>query len=260
MALKHLKAFTASCRNTTLNTFEKKTNNPLKSNTKGFGKSQAGRNNSGSITMYHRGGGCKRSYRKVNFYSFEGRCILENLEYDPNRNASIARLFSIKKKEHFYVLATQNLKVGQTVTSEESPRLSLGKRCFLKYVPIGAIVHSIGSKSRPQFSVFQRAAGTFAQVLQKNPSFCTVKLSSGQDKELLPNTSVTIGRVSNIEDRFQNLGKAGRNRWLGNRPKVRGVAMNPIDHPHGGGEGKSSGGRPSVTPWSKPAHGKKTKR
>lgn len=260
MTLRQLKAFTASCRNTILNIFEKNTDRPLKSKTKGFGKSKAGRNNSGSITMYRRGGGHKRSYRKINHYSFEGHCVLENFEYDPNRNAWIARLFSIKKKEHFYALATQNLKVGQTITSEESTRLNLGNRCLLKNVPLGAIIHSLGSNTRPQFSVFQRAAGTFAQIVQKNSLFCTVKLSSGQNKEFLPNTSVTIGRVSNVEDRFQNLGKAGRNRWLGNRPKVRGVAMNPVDHPHGGGEGKSSGGRPSVTPWSRPAHGKKTKK
>lgn len=260
MTLKHLNAFTASSRNTTLNIFENITNRPLKSRTRGFRKSQAGRNNSGSITMHHKGGGHKRSYRKVNFYSVDGRCILENFERDPNRNALVARLFSIKKKEHLYVLATQNLKVGQTIASEGSARLNLGSRCFLKNVPIGAIIHSLGSKTRPQFSVYQRAAGTFAQIVQKNSIFCTVKLSSGQNKELLPNTSVTIGRVSNVEDRYKILGKAGRNRWLGNRPHVRGVAMNPIDHPHGGGEGKSSGGRPSVTPWSRPAHGKKTRR
>ena len=260
MILKKLKPFTSSCRSTILNSFESKKNQSLKQYTKGFRKSNSGRNNSGKITTFHRGGGHKKSYRKINYYSFQGFSVVEKIEYDPSRNSFLARLFSIEAKKHFYNLATQNIKVGQIIKSENCQELKLGNRCFLKNVPVGSIVHSLGSKLRPQRAVYQRAAGTFAQIIQRNESFCTIKLSSGTIKTLLPTTSVTIGGVSNPEYRYINIGKAGRSRWLGKRPNVRGVAMNPIDHPHGGGEGKSSGGRPSVTPWSRPAHGTKTKK
>lgn len=258
MTLKKLKPVTPSSRNTILNIFKKKKGKKLKQKLKGLSKKRNGRNNSGKKTLFNKGGGHKQSYRKVNFYSFKGPSIVEEFEYDPIRNSILARLFSITDKEHFFVLATQNLRIGYVLKPEKFKDLKLGNRICLNDAPIGSVVHSLGSKTQPKKAIYQRAAGTFAQLVHKNKKFCVVKLSSGVIKHLLTTTSATIGEVSNSEYCYKQIGKAGRNRWLGNRSRVRGVAMNPIDHPHGGGEGRTSGGRPSVSPWAKPAHGKKT--
>jgi large subunit ribosomal protein L2 len=169
-------------------------------------------------------------------------------------------VFSLKSKEHFYIIAPEKLERGFLVEKGENTKYNLGNTLPLKDMPLGTFIHCIGTNSRFDKPTLQRAAGTFAQLVQKGSSFCVIRLSSGESKKVLPRTLATIGVVSNSDHQQITLGKAGRNRWKGVRPSVRGVAMNPIDHPHGGGEGKSSGGRPSVTPWSKPAHGKKTRK
>ena len=223
---------------------------------------KGGRNNTGRITVRHRGGGHKKRYRIVDFkrsvQNVEAKVV--SIEYDPNRSAKIARVFSLKSKEHFYIIAPEKLERGFLVEKGENTKYNLGNTLPLKDMPLGTFIHCIGTNSRFDKPTLQRAAGTFAQLVQKGSSFCVIRLSSAESKKVLPRTLATIGVVSNSDHQQITLGKAGRNRWKGVRPSVRGVAMNPIDHPHGGGEGKSSGGRPSVTPWSKPAHGKKTRK
>ena len=260
MLLKTLKPINSSSRNTALVRFSKKKNNPLKKETKGISKNPSGRNHTGKITSFHRGGGHKRSFRKINFGYLNDLNIVENIEYDPNRSARILRLFSIDRKNHIYVLGTDNIKIGNLVRPNNKSALRLGNRKNLRDIPLGSMVHSLGTQFRPNLGVLQRSAGVFAQIIKKSTDSCMIKLNSGNIICLFPHISAVIGSVSNIEHRHKNLGKAGRKRWLNFRPRVRGVAMNPIDHPHGGGEGKSSGGRPSVTPWARPAHGKKTKK
>merc|ERR1711904_379636 len=198
-------------------------------------------------------GGHKRTYRSLVNRSNFALSIVERLEYDPNRSAKIARVFSLKSKEHFYIIAPEKVEKG------ENTKYNLGNTLPLKDMPLGTFIHCIGTNSRFDKPTLQRAAGTFAQLVQKGSSFCVIRLSSGESKKVLPRTLATIGVVSNSDHQQITLGKAGRNRWKGVRPSVRGVAMNPIDHPHGGGEGKSSGGRPSVTPWGRPTKGQPTR-
>ena len=259
MALKQLKPTTPSNRHTILKVDGTAKIIPLKSNAKGLHKS-GGRNHRGKITVRHKGGGHKRTYRSLVNRSNFALSIVERLEYDPNRSAKIARVFSLKSKEHFYIIAPEKLERGFLVEKGENTKYNLGNTLPLKDMPLGTFIHCIGTNSRFDKPTLQRAAGTFAQLVQKGSSFCVIRLSSAESKKVLPRTLATIGVVSNSDHQQITLGKAGRNRWKGVRPSVRGVAMNPIDHPHGGGEGKSSGGRPSVTPWSKPAHGKKTRK
>jgi large subunit ribosomal protein L2 len=259
MALKYFKPTTPSTRHTILLVDEKAENSPLKSKTKGLRK-VGGRNHSGKITVRHRGGGHKRSYRKIDESSSFGLSLVERLEYDPNRSAKIARLFSLDSKEHFYVFASEGLKEGFLVQKGVNSKFKLGNSLPLGEMPLGTLVNCIGTRARQSKPVLQRAAGTFAQLIQKGSSFCVVRLSSGENKRLPSTTLATVGSMSNPTHQQVVLGKAGRNRWKGFRSSVRGVAMNPVDHPHGGGEGKSSGGRPSVTPWAKPAHGRKTRK
>ena len=259
MALKHFNPKTPSTRHTIILVGENKENAPLKSNTKGLNRS-GGRNHSGKITVRHRGGGHKRSYRKIDNRTTYDLSLVERIEYDPNRSANIARLYSLKSKEHFYILAPDKLEEGFLVERGVNSKFKLGNSLPLREIPLGTLIHCIGSSSRREELVLQRSAGTFAQLVQKGSSFCVVRLSSGENKKLSPVTLATVGAMSNPAHQQVVLGKAGRNRWKGFRPSVRGVAMNPVDHPHGGGEGKSSGGRPSVTPWAKPAHGRKTRK
>ena len=254
MSLKYYKPINASSRNTILLRHSVDYKSPLKNKSKGAIKTN-GRNNRGKITVYHRGGGHKQLYRKILFQSVPEPLLVEALEYDPNRSASLARLFSTTKKTHHYTISPLELKCGQTFNGGNA---RLGGWLCLKDIPLGSKIHCIGTSFRPKKAVLQRSAGTYAQIVQKSLKCCFVKLSSGKIKKLKVNVKAVIGVVSNVNYRFRILGKAGRKRLLGFRPKTRGVAMNPIDHPHGGGEGKSSGGRPSVTPWAKPALGKKT--
>jgi large subunit ribosomal protein L2 len=259
MTLKQYRPTTPSNRHTLLKVSSGTKNLPLKSRTKGIHKS-GGRNHKGKITIRHRGGGHKRLYRKLDQRPSFDLSIVESLEYDPNRSAKIARMFSIKSKKHFYVIASENLQEGFLVEKAYDSKYNLGNSLQLRNMPLGTFIHCIGTTARLTKPILQRSAGTFAQLVQKSSSFCLVRLSSGELKQFLPETFATIGVVSNFDHQQVILGKAGRNRWKGFRPSVRGVAMNPVDHPHGGGEGKSSGGRPSVTPWAKPAHGRKTRK
>lgn len=231
----------------------------LKTKKKGYNKQNSGRNHSGKITVFHRGGGLKKAYKKVNFFGYNGVAVVENIEKDSVRNCFICRLFcydDVKKQyARFYILATKHVSPGQILVSEKAGgALRLGNRCFLDNLPIGIILHSVGSNARPQKAVYQRSAGVFGQIIQKNDFFCTLRFTSGSVKELVAAACCTIGGCSNVNYHYKNFNKAGITRLLGKRPRVRGVAMNPVDHPHGGGEGKTSGGRPSVTPWSRPAH------
>lgn len=233
-----------------------------------FIKNKAGRNNKGRITVFHRGGGHKKKYRILASPSYSHLSgIVESIEYDPFRSANIARIFSENKiggktyPLHFYILAPENLKKGHFISSQldkDEFNYKIGNRFYLKDLPLGVFVHNI--KIPEKKGIFTRSAGCGAQIVAKDNNFCRLKLNSGEYRLFPLKSEATLGVVSNSSAKLVNLGKAGRSRWLNRRPSVRGVAMNPIDHPHGGGEGKSSGGRPSVTPWGKITKGKPTKK
>jgi large subunit ribosomal protein L2 len=222
-----------------------------------FLKKFSGRNNQGKITIYQKGGGQKKLFRKIDFLRNNLNGIVQKIEYDPNRTAFIARIFDFIKKTYFYILASSNLKRGDYIQSGENSSLREGNTLPLSDIPIGFFIHNLSIKSNFN-GQFIRSAGTFGQLIQKDAKFAKVKLPSGEQRLVLAKNFATLGIVSNLNNRYIILGKAGRARWKNKRPIVRGVAMNPIDHPHGGGEGKTSGGRPSVTPWGKPTKGKPT--
>jgi large subunit ribosomal protein L2 len=229
---------------------------PLKSFTHGFTRSH-GRNCFGRITSFHKGGGHKKLYRSIDFVRFSTRGVVQAIEYDPFRTAFLARLYNLDTKMHSYILAPKNLFCGSFVDSGVSADIQLGHSLPLERIPVGSLIHNI-SINYGKKAQLARAAGTYAQLIQKTRKYARVRLMSGEQRTLLLNSHATLGIVSNENFKLVNLGKAGRNRWKGQRPHVRGVAMNPVDHPHGGGEGKTSGGRPSVTPWGKPTKGSKT--
>lgn len=231
---------------------------PLKSKSFGFSKC-AGRNNLGRITIYHRGGGHKRLYRSIDFTRLSVNGIVETIEYDPNRTAFIARIFDSSTKTHSYILAPKNLFVGSVIKSGDHAKLRVGHALPLSKIPQGSLIHNL-SLSAFQKGQYARSAGTYAQLLEKTDNYARVKCSSGEQRLVPLGAMATLGVVSNENNNLLTLGKAGRSRWKNWRPHVRGVAMNPIDHPHGGGEGKTSGGRSSVTPWGKPTKGPKTSR
>lgn len=219
----------------------------------------SGRNNSGKITIRHKGGGNKQKYRKINFerYSNNTTGIVTSLEYDPNRTAYIASIYNNFQNIYQYIIAPLNLNIGDIIKSGFNANVKLGHTLCLKYIPVGSFIHciSVELKKKEQLT---RSAGTFSTLIEKTRDYCRIKLSSGEQLLISSKSYATIGIVSNENNFLKILGKAGRSRWLNNRPKVRGVAMNPIDHPHGGGEGKTSGGRTSVTPWGKPTKNKMT--
>lgn len=228
----------------------------IKSRTKGFSRS-FGRNGFGRITAFHRGGGHKKLYRIVDFERLATRGVVEGIEYDPFRTAFLARLYNTELKSHYYILAPKNLFCGSFVNSGGLAEIQLGHALPLEKIPVGALIHNVSPflKKKGQIA---RAAGTYAQLIQKTKNYARLRLASGEQR-LFPLASyATLGVVSNENNKLISLGKAGRSRWNNRRPNVRGVAMNPVDHPHGGGEGKTSGGRPSVTPWGKPTKGPKT--
>ncbi len=234
---------------------------PLKEKTASF-KNKAGRNNQGKITVYTKGGGHKKKYRQLDFERKKLSGIVEAIEYDPYRTGNIARIYCSEKKHH-YILAPKGLEVGHFVqTFTESTNeivFKIGNVYRLKDLPLGLFVHNFSFLAGQQGKI-ARAAGTFGQIISKNDKYCRVRLSSGEHRFFLLDTEATLGVVSNNLHKLTSLGKAGRSRWLNRRPIVRGVAMNPVDHPHGGGEGKTSGGRPSVTPWGFPAKGRPTRK
>jgi large subunit ribosomal protein L2 len=239
---------------------------PLKHRTC-FIKNNAGRNNKGRITSFNRGGGHKKKYRILSSHHYSILSgIVESIEYDPYRSANIARIFSEETKEkfkisHFYILAPEGLKKGHFISSQLMSKdfsYKIGNRFYLKDLPLGVFVHDI--KVPQKKGSIARSAGCGAQIISKDKNYCRLRLNSGEYRLFSLTTEVTLGIVSNSSHKLINLGKAGRSRWLNKRPSVRGVAMNPVDHPHGGGEGKTSGGRPSVTPWGKITRGQPTKK
>jgi len=223
-------------------------------------KNVAGRNSSGKITVHHKGGGHKKKFRNIDFLrNADSTGIVTSLEYDPYRTAFIASVYDFLNRKYFFMLAPKNLNIGDIVKSGFSAEAKIGHSLTLLKIPIGGFIHNISltENTRAQFT---RSAGTTAQLIEKTSKYCRIILSSGTHKFILPTCYATIGTVSNEFSFLTKISKAGRNRWLNRRPTVRGVAMNPIDHPHGGGEGKSSGGRSSVTPWGKPTKNGKTSR
>lgn len=234
------------------------TNKPIKQKTS-FLVRKVGRNHKGHITAYHRGGGHKKLYRNVDFQRLDTYGIVEAIEYDPFRTAYLARIYNNREKKHSYILAPKNLCVGSLVRSGSEAEIKLGHALPLSRIPVGSLLHNL-STSEGKRGQYCRAAGTYAQLIQKTKNFARVRLVSGEQRLITLNAYASLGVISNENISLNTIGKAGRNRWYGRRPHVRGVAMNPIDHPHGGGEGKTSGGRPSVTPWGKPTKGPKTSR
>jgi large subunit ribosomal protein L2 len=218
-----------------------------------------GRNNKGRITTRHIGGGHKRSYRIIDFKRDKDNIAakVERLEYDPNRNAHIALLLYIDG-ERRYIIAPKNIKAGDPIISGETSPIAIGNSLPMKNIPVGTQVHCIEMKPEKGAQI-ARSAGTSAQIAAIDGEYVTIKLRSGEMRKIFSKCKATIGEVGNSEFNLQSLGKAGAKRWLGVRPTVRGVAMNPIDHPHGGGEGKTSGGRHPVSPWGTPTKGYKTR-
>ena len=218
-----------------------------------------GRNNKGRITTRHIGGGHKRSYRIIDFKRDKDNITakVERLEYDPNRNANIALLLYIDG-ERRYIIAPKNLKTGDSVISGKDSSIAIGNSLPMKNIPVGTQVHCIEMKPGKGAQI-ARSAGTVAQISAIEGDYVTVRLRSGETRKIFSSCKATIGEVGNSEHNLQSFGKAGAKRWLGVRPTVRGVAMNPIDHPHGGGEGKTSGGRHPVSPWGTPTKGYKTR-
>lgn len=231
---------------------------PVKKLTEGLTKS-GGRNNTGRITARRIGGGSKKLYRKVDFKrnKFDVEATVERLEYDPNRTAFIA-LITYTDGEQAYIIAPQRLGVGDKVISSKTADIKPGNTLPLKNIPVGTIIHNIELKPEKGAQMI-RSAGSYAQLVGRDGGYAQIKLSSGELRMVLDRCLATVGAVSNPDNMNQVLSKAGRNRWKGVRPSVRGVAMNPVDHPHGGGEGKSSGGRHPVTPWGKKTRGPKTR-
>lgn len=221
-------------------------------------KKTGGRNNKGRITVWQRGGGHKRAYRIIDFKrnKINIPCMVETIEYDPNRTSRIA-LLKYSDGERRYMLAPVGVKVGDNLMAGPDAEIREGNAMPVINMPLGTIIHNI--ELRPgQGGKLARSAGTFAQLVAKDEKMCHIKLSSSEVRLIPSGCMATIGQVGNVERENISLGKAGRKRHLGKKPHVRGVAMNPVDHPLGGGEGKASGGRPTVSPWGKP-EGKKTR-
>jgi len=259
MALKQFKPVTASLRGTVLidrtGLWKGK---PVKALTEGKSHS-GGRNNHGHITSRFRGGGHKQSYRLIDFKrrKFDVPGVIERLEYDPNRTAFIA-LVKYQDGDLSYIIAPQRVKAGDTIVSGLKVDIKPGNAMPLAAIPVGTIIHNIELKQGAGAKV-ARSAGQFAQLVGKDAGYAQIKLMSGELRVVRGECMATIGAVSNPDNSNQSLGKAGRSRWLGRKPHQRGVVMNPVDHPHGGGEGRTSGGRHPVTPWGKPTKGYKTR-
>ncbi|MBA57951.1 MAG: 50S ribosomal protein L2 [Gammaproteobacteria bacterium] len=219
-----------------------------------------GRNNNGRITTRHIGGGHKQRYRVIDFKRRKDgiKATIESLEYDPNRTANIA-LLRYEDGERRYIVAPKNLKVGEILESGEMVPIRVGNTLPMRNIPMGSVIHCIELKVGKGAQMV-RSAGTSAQLLAKEGRYVTIRLRSGEMRKVLADCRATLGEVSNSEHNLRSLGKAGAKRWRGVRPTVRGVVMNPVDHPHGGGEGKTSGGRHPVSPWGVPTKGYKTRK
>jgi large subunit ribosomal protein L2 len=259
MSIRQFRPMTAATRFKSVSGFDEITRDtPEKSLLEPLTKS-GGRNNLGHLTMRHRGGGHKRMYRRIDFKrnKFGIPAKVSEIEYDPNRSARLA-LLVYADGEKRYMLHPKGLNQGDTVISGPGSEARNGNALPLSEVPLGMNVHNIELKVG-KGGQLARSAGTYAQVMAREGSYVTVRLRSGETRLILGRCMATIGEVGNAEHELLSVGKAGKTRWLGRRPKVRGVAMNPVDHPLGGGEGKTSGGRPPVSPWGKP-EGVKTRR
>ena len=232
---------------------------PYKSLTKPI-KSTGGRNNQGRITSRRMGGGVKRKYRLIDFKrnKFDMSAEIIKNEYDPNRSTFIS-LIKYQDGEYRYILCPQNIKIGDKIVSGDKVEIKEGNCLPLKNIPVGTVIHNVEMKPGKGAQI-ARSAGTYANLLGKDSGNAIIKITSGETRLVNENCVATIGSVSNPNQKNIKLGSAGRKRWLGWRPKVRGVAMNPIDHPHGGGEGRTSGGRHPSTPWGKPTKGYKTRK
>lgn len=259
MGIKKFRPTSPGRRFTTVQTFEELTEKkPFKALTESK-TSSGGRNNLGKITVRFRGGGHKRRYRVIDFKrnKIDVPAKVASVEYDPNRSARIA-LLHYADGEKRYILHPVGLKVGSTVVSSDSADILPGNSLLLEHIPVGTIVHNI--ELRPgKGGQMARSAGAGAQLVAKEGKYAHLKLPSGEVRMVHRSCRATVGQVGNVEQSNIKLGKAGRKRWLGRRPHNRGVTMNPVDHPHGGGEGRSSGGRHPVTPWGVPTKGYKTR-
>lgn len=231
---------------------------PVKALTEGLSKS-GGRNNLGRVTAFRKGGGHKRTYRIIDFKrrKWDMPATVERLEYDPNRTAFIA-LIKYQDETLSYIVAPQRLNVGDTVIAGEKVDVKPGNAMPLKSIPVGTIIHNVEMKPLKGAQI-ARSAGCYVQLVGRDQGYAQIRLSSGELRLVPDGCMATIGAVSNPDKMNENSGKAGRSRWLGIRPSVRGVAMNPVDHPHGGGEGRTSGGRHPTTPWGKKTRGPKTR-
>ena len=259
MSLKIFKSYTKSTRGTVLtdrkNLWKGKS---LKSLT--IGKhSTGGRNNLGRITSRHKGAGHKHKYREIDFYRKKDdiKAVIERIEYDPNRSAHVA-LLKYEDGVYSYILAPNKISVGDEIVSGRNKEIKVGNCMQLSDIPAGTDIHNI-ELSPNGGGKLVRSAGSSAQISGIDDNYCIIKLKSGEIRKIINNARATIGTVSNTDHQNIKIGKAGRNRWRGKRPQTRGVAMNPVDHPHGGGEGKTSGGRSPVSPWGQSAKGLKTR-
>jgi len=260
MGVKKVKPTSPGRRSQSYSTFEEITSTTPEKSLIGGIKKKSGRNVTGHITCRHRGGGSKRHYRIVDFKrdKIGIPAKVATVEYDPNRSARIA-LLNYADGEKRYILAPINLKVGDTVISGPEADIKPGNTLLLRNIPLGTHIHNIELHIGKGGQIV-RSAGTYAQLMAKEDKYALIKLPSGEVRMVLLNCRATIGQLGNVIHENISLGKAGRKRWLGRRPKVRGVAMNPVDHPMGGGEGRSSGGRHPCSPWGVPSKGFKTRR
>jgi len=260
MGIKINKPTSPGRRFQSVSTFEELTDTRVEKSLLKSLKRSGGRNSNGRITVRHRGGGCKRLYRIIDFKRDKDGIPAKviSIEYDPNRSANIA-LLCYADGEKRYIIAPNNLQVGDKLLSGEGAEIRIGNALPLKNIPLGTYVHNI-EMNIGHGGQIARGAGTYAQLMAKEGKYAQLKLPSGEVRMVLLDCKATIGQVGNLDQENISIGKAGRNRWLGRRPHVRGVAMNPVDHPHGGGEGKSSGGRHPVTPWGVPTKGFRTRK
>ncbi|TAL16291.1 50S ribosomal protein L2 [bacterium] len=259
MAIKRYRPTSPGRRFVTASTYEEVTKTTPEKSLLVSKKRTGGRNNVGRVTCRHIGGGNKRRYRIIDFKRDKHGipAKVDSIQYDPNRNSRIA-LLNYADGEKRYILAPKDLGVGDTVMSGAKAEIRPGNALPLASIPLGTLVHNIELKLG-KGGQMARSAGTYAQLMAKEGDYAVLRLPSGEMRQVRMECFATIGQVGNEEFENISIGKAGRNRWLGIRPTVRGVAMNPIDHPHGGGEGRTSGGRHPVTPWGVPTKGKKTR-
>lgn len=260
MSIRKLKPTTPGQRSKSVSGFDEITRNaPEKSLTRGRSR-KSGRNNHGRITCFQRGSGHKRRYRLIDFKrdKWDVPARVAAIEYDPNRSARIALLHYVDGEKR-YILAPDGVSVGDNLIASDTADIFPGNALLLSRIPVGTVIHNVEMQPG-RGGQMCRSAGTYAQLVAKEEKYALLRLPSGEVRKVLASCKATVGQVGNTDHEQISIGKAGRNRWLGRRPKVRGVAMNPVDHPLGGGEGKSSGGRHPCTPWGKPSKGYKTRK